>query len=237
MDMSEAKSKIQSAKRICVSTGAGISAESGVPTFRGSDGLWKNFRPEELATMDAFLRDSKLVWEWYLWRREKIKEAKPNAGHSALINLAAKVENFTLVTQNVDNLHREAGSAGVLELHGNIMRNQCMNCSHSDYDLIEDIPPHCPACGNERYRPGVVWFGESLPQDVMQKAFDASADCDVFICVGSSNIVYPAASLPQVASEEGAYLIEVNPEPTPLSEIFHASIRGTAAEILPALCE
>lgn len=230
------KQKLLKAARVVVSTGAGMSAESGVPTFRGKDGLWKNFRAEELATVEAFQRDPNLVWEWYLWRRAKILESSPNGGHFSLVELASQVPNFTLVTQNVDDLHRRAGSTDILELHGNIMRNNCMDCGHEDFTEVKQTNPLCPVCRSGMYRPGVVWFGESLPQATLQKAFDASADCDFFLCVGSSNIVYPAASLPQVAKEEGAFLVEINPEETNLSPIFDLSLRGTAASVLPQLC-
>ena len=220
-----------------------MSAESGVPTFRATDGLWQKFRSEELANMDAFMKNPKMVWEWYQWRRELIASVEPNPGHFALAEweevLRAKNATFDLITQNVDNLHRLAGSDAITELHGNIMRSFCMDCSEDvDEDALEDAMaddklPHCK-CGG-MLRPGVVWFGEMLPEAAIEHAFHAAGNCDFFLCVGSSNVVYPAASLPQVAQDSGAYCVEINPEVTDLTGLFDESLREKAGVALPNL--
>ena len=222
--------------KVVVLTGAGISAESGVPTFRGEDGLWKKFRPEELATFDAFMANPQLVWEWYEYRRKIIEEIKPNPGHLALVEFQNYFERFDLVTQNVDGLHEQAGSKNVIELHGNIKRNKCIRCGIK-YDTLENtvpgIPPKC-ACGGN-IRPDVVWFGEMLPQDALHYAFQVSSECDLFFTVGTSAIVHPAASLPLLAKRNGAYVVEVNIEPTEISRIVDESLMGKAGEIMPLL--
>jgi NAD-dependent deacetylase len=223
-------------RRAVALTGAGISAESGVPTFRGKEGLWGKFRAEELATMDAFLANPKIVWEWYNWRRKLIGEVKPNPGHHALAELALYFENFTLVTQNVDGLHRQAGSKEVLELHGNIMRNKCVSCQeiYRDEDIDPDRIPECPRCRG-RIRPDVVWFGEMLPEAVIEEAFRRSEQAEIFFAVGTSAIVHPAASLPVIAKRMGALLVEINPEPTPLSEAADFRFAEPSGEFLPRL--
>lgn len=224
---------------MCVLTGAGISADSGVPTFRGENGLWKKFRPDELANFDAFIRNPELVWEWYSYRRKLIESVTPNPGHVALVQIEQMVQDFTLVTQNVDNLHRRAGSHNVLELHGNIQRSYCIDCGMQDDrpEFTEERKvPRCRSCGG-LIRPDVVWFGEMLPQEVFEEAEAASRRCDVFILVGTSAIVYPAASLPMVAKQSGAYVIEVNVERTELSGRFDQTLIGKAGEILPVLAE
>ena len=184
-----------------VLTGAGISAESGVPTFRGQQGLWKKFRPEQLATMEAFLDTPEVVWEWYNWRRELISKVRPNPGHFALTDMEKLFHDFTLITQNVDNLHRLAGSSRVLELHGNIYRNKCARCDRaveSETDIDPDNIPECEFCGG-KLRPDVVWFGEMLPEEVMAEAFAKAEQAEIFFSVGTSALVLPAASLPLIA--------------------------------------
>jgi NAD-dependent deacetylase len=228
---------IQKSSSAAVLTGAGISAESGVPTFRGQQGLWKKFRPEQLATMEAFLADPAVVWEWYNWRRQLIAETKPNPGHYALKDMAELFEDFTLITQNVDNLHRLAGSTRILELHGNIYRNKCADCGRpmtGEFEIVPDTLPSCPVCRG-RIRPDVVWFGEMLPEDVIEEAYLVSERVDVFFSVGTSALVHPAASLPLIAKRRGAILIEINPERTPLSDYADFSFQANSGEILPDL--
>ena len=199
--ISTARDLLEHATAVAVLTGAGISAESGIPTFRDAlTGLWENFRPEDLATPEAFEADPKLVWDWYAWRREKVREARPNAGHEALATLERRCRDrdvdFTLVTQNVDGLHRAAGSLRVIELHGNIRRVKCFDRHHPVESWAEgDAVPTCPTCGS-LLRPDVVWFGEGLPSDALAGAIAAARTCDVFLCVGTSTVVEPAASLP-----------------------------------------
>ena len=234
--MNQAREWLQSASSIVVLTGAGISAESGVPTFRGADGLWKNFKPEELATVDAFERDPKLVWEWYNWRRELIAPAKPNPAHSALVQLEIRTRNYTLITQNVDGLHDRAGSGRMLKLHGDIWRLRCTTCGANWPDRrvpLPKIPPHCQ-CGGLA-RPGVVWFGEPLPDGMMKEAEHAVAAAQVFLVVGTSANVYPAASLIPYAKQGSAKVIEINTEDTPFTPTVDCALRGPAGELLPKL--
>lgn len=229
--------RIQTAQSVCVLTGAGISAESGVPTFRGDDGLWKKFRPEELANFQAFIRNPNLVWEWYAYRLKLIHDVKPNPGHYALVDLERCVNEFTLVTQNVDNLHRRAGSNSVVELHGNIERSYCIDCGAIESELNLDSlveAPHCQKCGG-LIRPDVVWFGEMLPVEAFSKAEKAARHCDMFLCIGTSAVVYPAASLPSTAFDHGAFVVEINREITELSSRVHETLLGAAGEILPQL--
>jgi NAD-dependent deacetylase len=232
----QARQWLRDARAVAVLTGAGISAESGVPTFRGPEGLWRQFRPEELATPEAFARDPLLVWEWYDWRRQKIAAVTSNAGHLALAALEKRKERFALITQNVDGLHEAAGSRNVLKIHGDIWRLRCTRCRREwtcrDAPLAE-LPPHC-GCGGLA-RPGVVWFGEPLPPGVWAKAEEAAAQCEVMLVVGTSAVVYPAAGLVPLARRGGARVIEINREPTPVSAACAASLRGLAGEILPAL--
>jgi NAD-dependent deacetylase len=222
--------------RAAVLTGAGISAESGVPTFRGSEGLWGKFRPEELATMDAFLANPKIVWEWYNWRRDLIAKVRPNPGHYAIAEMAGLFDDFTLITQNVDGLHRRAGSSRVLELHGNINHNKCVSCHRLPADLIIDPEtlPVCPTCGG-KIRPDVVWFGEMLPEDVIEEAFAVAERVELFFSIGTSAIVHPAASLPVAAKRAGATLIEINPEETPLTPLADFHFAAMSGELLPEL--
>jgi NAD-dependent deacetylase len=216
-----------------------MSAESGVPTFRGNEGIWEKFRPEDLATMDAFIANSKLVWEWYNWRRDLIRQTKPNPGHYALVELAKWFPEFTLVTQNVDNLHRLAGSDTVLEIHGNILRNKCADCNRPiefENDIDPKQIPACPVCGG-KIRPDVVWFGEMLPEETIEAAFEASESADIFISIGTSAIVHPAATLPVAAKQHGAVLVEINPEETPLTGLADYYFPNKSGELLPKLVE
>ncbi len=222
-----------------VLTGAGISAESGVPTFRGNQGLWAKFKPEELATMSAFVSNPKLVWEWYKWRRKVMGEVKPNPGHYALCQLQPWFERFTLVTQNVDGLHRAAGSENILELHGNIHHNKCVDCNHQfpeETDIDPDNIPSCPRCGG-KIRPDVVWFGEMLDPKIIDKAFSESEQAELFFSVGTSAIVHPAASLPVAAKRRGATLVEINPEMTPLTDLADYYVPAKSGEFLPTLVD
>jgi len=232
----QARAWIQSASTVVALTGAGISAESGIPTFRGAGGLWRSFRPEELATPEAFARDPKLVWEWYLWRRGLIARAEPNPGHYALARLEQRAPRFLLVTQNVDGLHERAGSRAVLKLHGDIWEVRCTSCGAAQRDerlSFDRMPPRC-TCGG-LLRPAVVWFGELLPARVWQEAERAVAEAELLLAVGTSALVYPAASLVPLAKRSGARVIEVNLEPTPYSEWLDCSLRGKAGELLPRL--
>ncbi len=225
--------------RVVALTGAGISADSGIPTFRGRDGLWRKFKPEELATPEAFERNPRLVWEWYRWRMEIIAEARPNPGHYALAELERLGLLECIITQNVDGLHQKAGSRRVIELHGNIWRARCTRCG---YRVVfekppEEIPPRCPRCGG-LLRPDVVWFGEPIPEDAWREAVECTLNARVMLVVGTSGVVYPAALLPRMAREQGALIVEVNVEPSALTdEVTDIFLQGRAAEVLPALVE
>lgn len=228
-------------------TGAGVSAASGVPTFRGADGLWKSFRPETLATPEAFARDPRLVWEWYDWRRQKIAACAPNPAHEVLAAWSRTLPGFTLITQNVDGLHesafakaagRQAGDRDIVRLHGSIWEVQCWDrCAASPPRWVNDtvplaeIPPRCPHCGG-LVRPGVVWFGEALDAGVVERATRA-ADCDVFITIGTSAVVYPAAGFVDLARRAGAFTVEINPEATPATGTVDLALRGGAERVLP----
>ncbi len=230
---------LTTAESICVLTGAGVSAESGVATFRGPEGLWAKFKPEELASFDAFLRNPELVWEWYTYRKTVIHQAVPNAAHHALVEMESLVEDFTLVTQNVDNLHARAGAQRVFELHGNVERSYCIECKRFTDEVIlaiEGESPKCTHCGG-LLRPDVVWFGEMLPQRALGEAFRAAERCDLFLCVGTSGLVYPAAGLPLVAREHGSYVVEINTEETDLTRRCSESLLGRAGEVLPDLVQ
>ena len=230
------KEKLNSDTKVVVLTGAGISAESGVPTFRGEDGLWKKFRPEELATVEAFLSNPELVWEWYEYRRKLISQVKPNPGHFALVDLQNFFNDFTLVTQNVDGLHQLAGSKSVVELHGNIKKNKCLDCG-AKFEKLEDLPEENPPkclCGG-RIRPDVVWFGEMLLEEALGYAYQKSGESDLFFSIGTSAIVYPAASLPFVAKRNNAYVVELNIERTELSFYADEVLIGKSGEILPEI--
>jgi len=226
--------QIKNYKKIVFVTGAGISQESGIPTFRGKDGLWRNYDPMKLATIDAFYDNPKLVWEWYNERRNNIFQAQPNPGHSAIAELE-KHTQVTVLTQNIDGLHKKAGSSNVLELHGSIVKIKCSVCDYNEEILTEifDFPPLCK-CGNI-LRPDVVWFGEPLPQDVWQNAIEFASQCDLMVIVGTSLVVSPANTLPLYAKQNNATLIEINPENTKLSGEMDEIIRNTSVETLPKL--
>ncbi len=222
-------------ERVAVLTGAGMSAESGVPTFRGKEGLWDKFRAEELATMDAFLANPEIVWEWYNWRRQLMSTVAPNPGHVALAALEKLFDSFVVITQNVDGLHRTAGSTDILELHGNILRNKCVDCNQPiKIETAVDAHniPCCSDCGG-KVRPDVVWFGEMLNRDTIDRAFLEAERADLFLSVGTSAIVHPAASLPVTARQHGATLVEVNPERTPLTPIADYYIGEPSGVWLP----
>lgn len=237
-DLAGASRRLAAARRVVALTGAGISADSGVPTFRGPEGLWRQFRPEDLATPEAFARDPALVWEWYAWRRERIAPLAPNDGHRALARLDERVPEFLLATQNVDGLHAAAGSRRMVELHGSLWRVRCAACGRRSDDrrvAFDELPPRC-RCGGA-LRPDVVWFGEALPEEPLRLAFAAARQAEVVLVVGTSSLVYPAAAVPELARAAGAFVIEVNPEETPLTPTAHASFRARAAELLPTLLE
>lgn len=226
---------IRSSSRITVLTGAGVSAESGIPTFRDSQtGLWANYRPEELATPSAFAANPELVWQWYNWRRKIIEQSLPNPAHFALVEMAAKIPGFTLITQNIDGLHRKAGSAAVIELHGNIYEARCIKENTRCDSWGPEIPPRCPTCG-ALLRPNVIWFGESLPPGALNTAIQASRNCDVFFSIGTSGVVEPAATLAYEALRRRALVIEINPQPTPLTVYVSAYLPQPAGQALPAL--
>ena len=264
--MKELLELLRRADRVAVLTGAGISAESGIPTFRGKDGLWNRYRPEELATPEAFEEDPLKVWQWYLWRMRLIAKAEPNPGHVAVAHFEKLFPSFLLITQNVDGLHKRAGSENVVELHGNIFEGKCRACgkvysieefeslfplasasflaslSEEEFrkrvleELTEKDLPECLYCGSV-VGPGVVWFGESLPEEALERAWRFSESCDVFFSVGTSALVQPAASLPMVAKRGGATLVEVNPERTPISPYCDFVFRDSASVVLPRISE
>jgi len=228
---------LRDARHVCILTGAGVSAESGVPTFReAQDGLWAQYQPQDLATPEAFLADPALIWRWYRWRRELVAEAKPNPGHHAIAQLEGVVPRLTLVTQNVDNLHQRAGNRNVIEFHGNIFEDCCYadGTSHTGDDSL-DVPT-CPDCGGH-LRPGVVWFGEAIPEHALNESCAAAVDCDVFLSVGTSSVVYPAAGLADLAKGNGALVVEINPNPTVHASSFDFAIAEKSGVILPKLVE
>lgn len=228
---------LRNAQRFAVLTGAGISAESGVPTFRDAQtGLWAKFKPEELATPEAFQRNPKLVWEWYALRRARVKEVAPNPGHYALAELERRVPEFLLATQNVDGLHQRAGSRKIVELHGNITRTKCFdeNVVVDQWPETGEVPPRCPRCGGW-LRPDVVWFKEMLPVGAFEQALAATQRCEVFLSIGTSALVYPAAALPMEAGDAGAVVVEVNPQETPLTRHATHFLQGPSGRVLPAL--
>ncbi len=225
---------LRSAKKIVFVTGAGISQESGIPTFRGKDGLWRNYDPMKLATIDAFYDNPKLVWEWYNERRRNIFAAEPNLGHKAIAELEEFVK-VVVLTQNIDGLHQKGGSSSVLELHGSIVKIKCTVCDFKDEIFTEysNLPPLCK-CGNI-LRPDVVWFGEGLPQDVWQEAIIHANSCDIMVIAGTSLVVSPANTLPIYAKQNNAMLIEINPDETIMTSDMDSSIRSTSAVALPEL--
>ena len=229
---------IAAGRRTVVLTGAGISADSGVPTFRGAGGLWEGHRAEELATPEAFARDPEKVWSWYAWRRGVVSGCRPNPAHEALQRLEERLPDFHLLTQNVDGLHRLAGSRKLTEMHGCLWLTRCVREGTVQEDRrmpLPELPPHCE-CG-ALLRPHVVWFGESLDPAELERAFSESRRAELFLSIGTSALVQPAASLPLLALAAGAHLVEVNPEETPLSGLVHEHHRGPAAELVPALLE
>ena len=234
---SESLARFAAAKKVAVLTGAGVSAESGVPTFRDAQtGFWANFNAEDLATPRAFRRNPRLVWEWYDWRRKLVADAKPNPAHFALVEMEKLFPQFELITQNVDSLHQRAGSRKVVELHGNITRTKCFDEGTiiSNWPETTDVPPKCPNCGG-LLRPDVVWFEEPLPEREMQLALEASTQCELFLSIGTSTMVYPAASLPFEALRGGATVVEINPEPTPFTAKADFVLAGPAGVVLPGL--
>ena len=226
--------KLKDSRKIVFVTGAGISQESGIPTFRGKDGYWRKYDPMKLASIDAFYDDPKLVWEWYEDRRKNILDVKPNEGHFAISQME-EFKDVVILTQNIDGLHQRSGSTNVLELHGSIIRIKCTVCDFTDNitENFEPLPPKCK-CGSI-LRPDVVWFGESLPQNIWQSAIKEASICDVMIVVGTSLVVSPANTLPVYAKQNGATLIEVNPEETVMSHDMDLSIHATSVEVLPKL--
>ncbi len=235
-DLAILKNKLADAGAITVLTGAGISADSGVPTFRGADGLWRNFRAEDLATPEAFARDPRLVWEWYNWRRELIATKLPNDAHKAVVELERRRPNFWLITQNVDGLHRDAGSKKLSEIHGNIWKVRCTGCGVVDdnRDVPIAILPMCRHC-QSLLRPHIVWFGESLFSEDLQQCATALRSCDVLLIIGTSGVVYPAAGFASVAKETGAFVAEINLDPTPQSALVDVSLHGRAKDLVPLL--
>ena len=226
------------AKTVVVITGAGISAESGVPTFRGANGLWRRYRAEDLATPHAFGRNPLLVWEWYDWRRRLISDKEPNPGHAAIAAMEALFEEFLLITQNVDGLHRKAGSRKLIEVHGNLWRVRCMaegRVFPNNEVPLREIPPRCE-CG-ALLRPDVVWFGESLSEKDLADSYTALRECDCLMVVGTSAVVQPVASFPGIARNGGAFIVEINVQPTPISGWVDESILGKSGQVLPQLVE
>ena len=235
-DLQTLAARVRAARRITAITGAGVSSSSGVPTFRGEDGLWRTHRAEDLATPEAFRRDPRLVWEWYDWRRSLIAKCAPNDAHKVLARWSDR-ENFTLITQNVDGLHEQAGSR-VLRFHGSIWELRCTGCCgkapwEDRSTPLPELPPRCPQCGAP-VRPGVVWFGEGIDHDVLQAAFAATA-CDVFLSIGTSSVVYPAAGLVHEARRAGAFTAEINPVATDAAAVVELAIAMPAEEALPAV--
>lgn len=232
-----ARRHLVAARKLTILTGAGISADSGVPTFRGADGLWRNFRPEDLATPEAFERDPRLVWEWYNWRRELIATKQPNSAHHAVVEIEQRwVDRMWLITQNVDGLHRAAGSQRLSEIHGNIWKVRCTGCGVVSENREIPLPPlpTCRLC-QALLRPHIVWFGESLWEEELHRCDEALRDCDVFLVIGTSGFVYPAAGFASVAKEAGAMVIEINLDRTPQSNLVDLSLQGRAKDLVPLL--
>ncbi|PID59455.1 MAG: NAD-dependent protein deacylase [Ignavibacteriae bacterium] len=230
--------KLKDAKQLLFFTGAGISAESGISTFRGKDGLWNKLKPEELANFNAFMKNPDMVWEWYQYRRKIVEESQPNKGHLAIAELE-KFYKVDVVTQNVDNLHARAGSTSIEELHGSIVRNFCVDCGtfyNDEIDMEDKKVPKCKKC-NGLIRPDVVWFGEALRGSAFPNSEKKARNCDICFVVGTSAIVYPAAYIPLTAQESGAYIVEINIEPTELTRQTNYSIIGKSGEILPKIVE
>ena len=223
------------ANSVCVSSGAGMSAESGVATFRDETGYWSKFNPEELASRQGFARDPEKVWAWYRERRQHLTKVQPNAGHLMLAEWETRIDDFAVITQNIDGLHHVAGSKNIIELHGRLDSVKCTFCDYHEQGLDDLGPePHCPLC-HKWLRPDVVWFGEMLPDAALAAAFEAARRCNVIVVIGTSGVVQPAASLAELAKGYGARFIEVNPNDTALSKLADVCIRGGAAEALPAI--
>ncbi len=238
---------LRDADRVVIFTGAGISAESGVPTFRDDlTGLWARFDAQQLATAEAFHADPDLVWGWYEWRRTRVRRAEPNPGHLAIATIEARVPDSTVITQNVDDLHERAGTREAIHLHGSLFTPRCVAAAAHPATFPDTLdgaataphegrripPPRCESC-KALVRPGVVWFGEALPEAALTAAVEAATTCDVLLTVGTSAVVYPAAEIPRIAARSGATVIQVNPQPTPLDRIAAINLRGTAAQLLP----
>lgn len=232
------RQRLAAARNITVLTGAGISADSGVPTFRGTDGLWRTYRAEDLATPEAFERDPRLVWEWYNWRRELIATKRPNAAHLALVELERLAPAFWLITQNVDGLHRDAGSRNLTEIHGNIWTVRCTGCNvvSENRDVPISILPSCSKC-EALLRPHIVWFGESLLVADLEQCSTVLRRCDLLLVIGTSGVVYPAAGFAAVAKEVGAFVVEINLDPTPQSLLVDVSLQGRAKDLVPLLLD
>ncbi|WP_449245535.1 SIR2 family NAD-dependent protein deacylase [Desulfobacca acetoxidans] len=237
-DIELLKTKLFASQHAVALTGAGISAESGVPTFRGQDGLWQHYRAVDLATPEAFGRDPRLVWEFYQWRRRLLRPVRPNPAHTTLAELERRLPNFTIITQNIDGLHQMAGSRRIIELHGNIWYLRCTGCGLILEDRRVDLPPlpKCDACGR-LLRPHVVWFGEMLDPVVLDQAYAALHTCEVLLVIGTSGLVQPAASMGAVAKHRGALVVEINLEPTPQTDLYDFSWHGKAGELLPQLLQ
>jgi NAD-dependent deacetylase len=236
--LDEAARILREARSVVVSTGAGMSKESGIPTFRDApNALWEKFDPEKLASPQGFLEDPPLVWRWYEERRRMISRVQPNPGHVAIAALEDRFGRFLVVTQNIDDLHRKAGSRNIVEMHGNIFRYRCFDMGHPVDELPDgaEVPPRC-RCGS-MIRPDVVWFGEILPQEALERAITAIETCDAMLVVGTSGIVYPVAGFPALARDAGAKIIEVNPEKTPITPLCDVFLEGPAGEVLPALAD
>jgi NAD-dependent deacetylase len=239
----EMTARVRRAERVVAFTGAGVSRESGLDTFRGAGGLWESRRPEELATPEAFARDPGQVWRWYAWRHCVAAAAAPNPAHLALARWESLFPSFLLVTQNVDDLHQRAGSRQLVSLHGTLAEAVCDRCGRRRpmAEAVAESPAEPPRCGEAgcdgRFRPGVVWFGESLPAAALARASRAAASCDLLLAAGTSAVVYPAAGLIEIALRAGAWVIEVNPEPTPFTRHARLRLAATAGEALPALTE
>jgi NAD-dependent deacetylase len=231
-----ARTHLASARNVTVLTGAGISADSGVPTFRGADGLWRTYRAEDLATPEAFARNPRLVWEWYNWRRELIATKSPNPAHYAIVELERRYEHFCLITQNVDGLHRAAGSQRLSEIHGNIWKVRCTGCGviSENREIPLSILPTCGLC-HALLRPHIVWFGESLWEEELRRCDEALQTCNLLLVIGTSGVVYPAAGFASVAKEVGALVIEINLDSTPQSNLVDLSLQGRAKDLVPLL--
>lgn len=227
---------LRNAKRVSVLTGAGISAESGIPTFRGKDGIWKKFNPQELASMEAFLKNPQLVWEWYEYRRKILQSVLPNAAHYTLAKMEQHYPHFSINTQNVDGLHQMAGSHTVYEMHGNIRKNKCLECEMPIDDTFFEKDGQVPRCNcGGMVRPDVVWFGEYLSPDILNTCCIEAQSADVFFTIGTSSVVYPAAKLPEEAKNNGAYVVEINPEQTLFSNKADYVFKKNAGDILPKI--